>query len=516
VLLSGRTFASFARLVVVRFAGVTLNLGVSVLIANRFGAGAQADAFFFARSIVLELAEALRRVVLAHLIPAFVEARARGATAERRLVRSALSSVSAIGLVLAAAAILLAESIVDTIVPGFDGERRALAVQLFKITSLLLPAMLVIALLASILNANRRFGFAEIAAVAPRLAAFLVLLLAASPVDIRLVAWALALGAVAGLGLLVVVLLRGRAADGRDRAHGTGTPGPGDRFGSIVVLQVCGQAAIWIDYGFASMLAPGAIAALEYSHRLIEAVPAMVAMSIVTITYSEMANRTRDGSELPAMFARTVQTGLFVVLPIVLTMAWFSHEVVDVVLGHGAFDTEAVSTTAGLMRAYAPVVPLGLVNNLIVMALLLEPAMRRIGLFLSVYGAALAVRYLALSLLVGPLGIYAIPVAILCFSAVVVVALIASQPHYRAAVLDQAFARGLGRVALAALCFVAALASLTWLMPAFAWASTVGSLLAMASIAGAALVFYLATAIALGLPEAGQLVRLVRLRRQAG
>jgi putative peptidoglycan lipid II flippase len=448
---SRRTLISMAWIGLARGCGIGLSLVASVLIANRFGASASSDAFFFARNLVVGFAEAMRQVFLSQLVPYFA-----GPRTGRGFGAVAVTALT-VAATLAVAGAWFAADIVRWLAPGFDDDRHRLATSLFESMFLLLPPMLAGAVAASALNAARLYGVSEIAAALPRLSLVLVLAFAIPPLGIGILAWALIAGATAGAVLLLAIFLRIGGSQQEEAAGPAASAYDPDRLAAILGVQAFTQAALWLDMWFVSAFPIGSVSIVEYSQRLMQLVPGVIASSVITVIYTEMA-RSPGSVALPALVARTIRAGLFAVLPIAAIFAGQAEGLVRMLFGHGQFDEAAVQTTATLLWLFAPTVPIGLVSNVLFLALMVDPSLQRARIVLPVLAVGLAVRAGALALLTRMLGLHGVPVAIAVSSAVVVIFLLALLRQYRAVVVRPDFLWALARICCAAGLAAAALA----------------------------------------------------------
>lgn len=505
-----RTVLNFLKVLVVRGIGIVLSLGVSVLLANRLGASAPADAFFFVRNLVLELTEACRRVLLAWLVPVCVEAGPRGAN---RVIGRYLIAMTVLGGALGGLLALAAPLYAPLLAPGFDPDRIALTERLFALFAPLMPLILCISVLGAALNAVRRFGIAETAMIAPRVALLVALLVLAPDFGVMAFALSMLLGGVAGMAMVSGVWLRiGKAALALLPEPGTRpAAGPPTSLAAIILVQFYGQLTLWLDYSFITAFPVGAVATNDYAQRLILLLPGVVSASVVTILYTELSH-SRESAAVPA--ARAGRLGLLVVAPMVALMALFARDLVEILFGHGRFTAEAVDATAAQMLRYAPVPLVGLFTNVVIVAMLLDRGLNRIRLLLPVYALSLPVRYGLLAAFTARYGLEGVPVAVMVSSALVLAVLVGVPRAYRHVFLGREMLRVLAQLGLATLALAATVEALLALAPPDAGAPVLLRVLLIAAYSACGLVAYLGTALFMQVEDlhrvAGLLIRKFR------
>jgi putative peptidoglycan lipid II flippase len=510
---TAKTIGSVAKVAFVRTSGIALSLLVSVLVASRFGASTQSDAFFFSRNIVMEFNEAARRVILTQAVPGFAEAARAGPDVFRRRVRRAVILALGLGVGVALALWLFSDRLVALLAVGFDDERKDIATKLLSILGLVIPAALAVAVIGGALNAHRKFGYAEIAMILPRVALVVALIALVSLAGVTALAWAMVAGIFAGLLLLIAVYRRDTfTAMPTPLAPPAASGCSLDRLMAVLAIQAFAQFSLWIDYGFLSSFAAGSVSVVEYGQRLMQILPGVVSASITTVVYTEFAAQDGERGAIPGVIARTVASGYFVVLPITAILAMLAPRIVDLLLGHGEFSLEAVATTAAMMRFFAPTVALGLISNLLFLALLADSSVRRARLLAPVLLGALAMRFGLLSWLTGAIGLPALPLVGAAVSLAVTLIVLISVRRYGAAFATRAFLGSMARLALACAAPVLVVGAPEtfgiWPEPV----SFLGRASVLVGLGALALAAYIGAAFALGVPEVSRLSGYLRRR----
>lgn len=521
-----RKARSILRVLFARGAGGLLGMGIAVLIANRLGASAPADAFFLIRRLTLGLTEAVRLLLVTVYVPpivAMLRAKQRDSVG-RSLGRHAMR-ILATATVLSVVIALLAPWVVTVMAPGFDAEREQLASVLLRILIFALPLHILLATLTSVLYAKRRFMAPELVAILPRFLTILVLFFLIPPLPVTALGWALLIGTL--LGVVLVTPSVGFAlrtgtfgdvpstvmerVDGELPAGTAEMPKFGKRIVPVLVFNAYTQAASWIDFAFASTVMAGAVAIIEYGQRLAAVLPAMLVASFFTVFYTEMAHDAIDGGtrRLSRRVASSVRVGMFLTVPFALFLWVAAGLVVNLVYQHGAFDDETARLTTVVIWVSAP----GFVIAFAVRALLLggyaDEDAPHLLIVAWMVGAGFITRITLLIVLPLFFGLAGIPAAV-----VVSAIIVWSTAYYHLArrwggILQKSDLRGFGKIfAGAAIAGVG-----MYGVASAAHASTfLGQFAVVAAVAITGSVVYLAATSILGLEEALKL-RAFLLRR---
>lgn len=113
-----------------------------------------------------------------------------------------------------------------------------------------------------------------------------------------------------------------------------------------------------VDKGFASLLEDGMISALIYASMIISSFTFIFDFAYVYLTKFSQKN---DKAKL---FTIAIRLYLFLSLPIMVFLVFYSYEFMDIVFGHGVFSQKAVEITASIIMITSPLIFFGLANGL--------------------------------------------------------------------------------------------------------------------------------------------------------
>lgn len=494
-----------------------------VMIAAVLGSSAVADAYIAA----FLLPNLFRRVLSegafnAAFVPIYARRRANeGEDSVRAFAESALSAVVAAMFVVVLAAEFAMPLIIAALAPGFSAqpEKYADAVVYGRIAFVFVGAVIVVALLSSILNAIGRFA---LVALAPLALNFLL---------IAALAALLALGwresRAAGLTLVVTVLAAGfvqlaLVAGGLARAGvrlRLRRPTL-DRDVRLLIARIlpglmlagAGHVNMVVAAQLSSSL-PSAVSWLYYADRIFQLPLGFVAAAIGVVLLPEVARAisAHDHDGALSASSRTIEFGLMLVLPAALALAVLAEPIIDVIYRRGAFSQADAQATAEALRALSLALPaFVLVKGLLPPFLARESI--RVPMIAALAGVAANVA-VTLALL-GALRHVAAPVGVAVSAAVNagVLAFVLARTH--GLPIDARARRNLGKIALAA-CGSALTAWALAQVGAEGLAPSAPFLLRATTLAGiclAGVVVHLGLVAALGVIDRAGLAALLRRR----
>jgi len=335
-----------------------LGFARDVLIARLLGGGPVADAFLAA----LRLPNLVRRVLgegglNAPFVPLYLAIKGeRGEAAARCFAGEAAGQIGMLLLVLVGVGELFAPWLVLGLAGGFAEAPETLALAA-SYTRLMLPFLFLTtlaAMLAALLNAEKRFA---VAALAPALmnAILLVVLLLLHVKGVQPetgARWLALCTSLTGLAHLVMILLALR---------GPGLPPLSLRWspdmtrlvrtgGATLLAASAAQLVLLVATQIASM-GPGAVAALYYADRVFQLPLGFVGVAMGTVVLSDMAlAANRDGPD--AMLGQALALGLALALPAATALVALAEPIVSALFEYGRFDAADRARTAAALAAF--------------------------------------------------------------------------------------------------------------------------------------------------------------------
>ncbi len=363
-------FRSTWLLIMVSFLSQAIGLAVQVVLAHRFGTGAEVDAYVVAMTLP-GLVEAFVLAGVAQLLlPLLVRRFEKGDGDEAWRVLSTLLTVLCGGLLALSLPVALArESIARLLAPGLDPEATRLAgdylAGLFPGLGLGVAA----ALLTQAFHARRRFVMPALMGAAAQVIPLGAILLFAEPLGL----WSLIAGSVIAKGAVLVSLawfLLRRGATLRPRAELRHPEIRRLAWLALPVLVAVASARMnsAVDRLFVSFLGGGKLAALGYADRLVGLVLAVLVAPVTAVIYPALATCEARGDrrEIFRVLDRGVRAVIAGMIPFTLALCVLATPAMRLLFEGGRFSDADTSRVAGILICYGGILVLGGVGSLLV------------------------------------------------------------------------------------------------------------------------------------------------------
>lgn len=339
-----------------------LGLVRDMVIANQFGAGAGADAFFVAFKIPNFLRRLFAEGAFSQaFVPVLSEYRALRSPREvRDLIGAVAGVLGTVLLLLTALAVAGSPWVTWVFAPGFadEPEKFDLAVQMLRIT---FPYLLLISLTAfagAILNSYDRFAIPAFTPVLLNLSLIgaAIWLTPRMSEPVVALAWGVLIAGMLQLFFQLPFLLRlGLLPRPRlDYRH--------EGVRRIMKLMVpalfgvsVGQINLLLDTVLASFLQTGSVSWLYYSDRLMELPLGVFGIAIATVILPSLSRRhaNRSQEEFSRLLDWGVRAVLLIGLPAALALTLLAEPLLITLFYHGALEPRDVTMAAMSLRAYA-------------------------------------------------------------------------------------------------------------------------------------------------------------------
>jgi putative peptidoglycan lipid II flippase len=323
--------------------------------AHYFGNSAAADAFRAAQKIPNFLQNLFGEGVLSgSLIPVYARLLGENKGAEADRVASVIATLLAlVTSLLAALGILATPFLIDLIAPGFEGEKRALTIQLVQILFPGIALLVMSAWCLGILSSHRRFFLSYAAPVLWNAMIIGALVLFGGRQPQNELAITVAWGMVAGCALQLVVQLPSvfRLLGKFRPAVELSSPHVRDvlrNFAPVVATRGVVQISAYIDNMLASLLPTGAVAALGYAQTIYLLPVSLFGMSVSAASLAEMSRSQGQASgdtsneALKAHLERGASQIAFFIVPSMAAMLVLGDVIVGALYKTGAFSRDDV------------------------------------------------------------------------------------------------------------------------------------------------------------------------------
>ncbi len=341
-----RSFAAIGSTTVVLAAFGLFREGV---VAMKFGASSDLDAFLLSFSIAYFFPVLLTSTLQGTFIPSFHRTNQEDPEKAKKLANVTLNLL-AICLVLCTLLVLsFGKSIIQFLAPGFSNSNQILA---FSLLLSLVPTLLLTGIneqLKNTLNALKVFGLPSLTQILPSAATILTILLGTGTWGI----FAFAFGWNIGLLAQTVALARCLKWKGGSYRFALDLKFPELRkllreSLPYLVVPLTVNGILFVDKYFASLLGPGVISYFNYAEKLFRIPWMIIGTTLFTVALPFFSERVanRDFSQLRNSISLTLRLGAFLTIPVASGMAILGKPLVSAVFQRGAFKPEDTASTA--------------------------------------------------------------------------------------------------------------------------------------------------------------------------
>ena len=388
-----------------------------VLFNARFGISPEANAYYAAFRLPDTLFSLIAGGALSSaMIPVLLNAREQeGEAAGWRLISQVLTTLLGVFALLVVGVELFTPALVTRVLaPGFDSATAALTVSLTRVM-LLQPLILLLGSVATaVLNSRNQFLLTGLSVVSH---------------NISLIVSILAAGLIPGLGILGPTLGVIAGAILQVLILSPGLRGQGHRVRLLwelgnqrlrEVLRLLGPnglsvgvnyAGFIVDTAFASAaLDPAGLPAIYNAFLLVGLPIALLGQAIGQASFPRLSAEAEAGhwSEMRSILFRSLRGAIGLALPAVGALLLLGRPTIRVLFEHGEYTAAAGDLTYRVLVAYALALPAYVATEVTTRGLI---ALRDTRTPLLTNSGQLALRVVLISLLLGRLGVVAIPVA---------------------------------------------------------------------------------------------------------
>lgn len=330
-----------------------LGLVREMVIAWRFGASAETDAFFVAFSLPYAFYAVVGGALTAVIVPLLAEYEAKGQHEEAMKTASLVINtvLLAVGL-LAVLGMIGAPQIAWVLGGGFDEETLSLAA---RFTALMMPSIIFMSIagvLAGILNHRHVFSPPAFGPVAMNIIIIMGAVIGGIWAGIQGLVVGTVLGSIAFMAVQLPAL---RRVGFRHRWDFRLSDPVVQRIAGMLwpVMLVSGLGFLYtvIDFRLASGLAEGSITALNYATKLIQLPQGLFVMAVTTAIFpslSKLAASERQ-EEMAALLRKGIRFILLLAVPGTACLMIIGEPLVQSLFQRGAFSQEATTMTSSAL-----------------------------------------------------------------------------------------------------------------------------------------------------------------------
>jgi putative peptidoglycan lipid II flippase len=342
--------------------GVKLTaMAKDVVVAGRFGATANLDAFLVAFAVPMVVGSVVAQTFSTTFLPTFIRVREQsGALSARELIRAAMIKV-VVGLVLLTIVLSLATpGFLPWLAPGFSPSQRATGQTLCRILLWIVPLSGLSSYWGVILNSFNSF---TVVAVAP--AGFPLMMLVAlyafvPQFGIEALAW----GAVAGYATEMLILYGAMLKHGLPvipsfRMHEDS--GYVVRQYSYLLFGVLLMSSTtFVDQAMGTWLGPGSVSVLNYGNKVVALLVNTIALGLGTAVFPHFAHLAAagDAAGLRKTLRSLVLVATAATIPLTGLLMLISRPLAELLFQRGVVTPEMITAIAQVQRCYLLQIPL--------------------------------------------------------------------------------------------------------------------------------------------------------------
>jgi putative peptidoglycan lipid II flippase len=330
-----------------------LGLVREMVIAWRFGASAETDAFFVAFSIPYAFYAVVGMSLTAVIVPLLAEYQAKGRHDDAMHAASVVVNVVMLSIgTLAVGGMVAAPQIAWILGGGFDQATLNMATQFIVLMMPSIVFMSVAGVLAGILNNRHVFGSPAIGPVVMNIVIILGAIVGGAWVGIQGLVVATVLGALSFLAVQLPALHRigyrhRWALSFTDRAvtRIAGSIWP------VMLVSGLGFIYILIDFRLASGLAEGSITALNYAWKFIQLPQGLFVVAVTTAIFpalSKLASEARL-EEVGNLLRKGLRVIVLLAVPGTMGLMIIGQPLIELLFERGAFDAQATAMTGSAL-----------------------------------------------------------------------------------------------------------------------------------------------------------------------
>ncbi|MDP2859456.1 MAG: murein biosynthesis integral membrane protein MurJ [Bacillota bacterium] len=332
-----------------------------IVIAARFGAGADVDAYVVASTVPSVLFGAVGAALGTVIVPTFTRKRVSTGSAEAFHTAAAIWNAVGVGaLVAVAAGELLMPWIIRLLAPGFAASSWEQATFLGRIIMPMALFSTLGLLLKGLLNSLQVFALPALADPLQNVIVILSVLLLGHKIGISGLAIGTVLGATAPVWLLMPSLMH----RGFRPALNTRVNTPELRETLLLALPMIassgiGTIGVFVERGLASGLQEGSLAAINYANRLYALPAVLLGVTLSTVLFPTLAEfaASRQFDRMVAALKRGLAAGSLVLFPVAAGMLVLAEPLTRLTYERGAFGAEATALTTGILCMYVTGMP---------------------------------------------------------------------------------------------------------------------------------------------------------------
>jgi putative peptidoglycan lipid II flippase len=368
---SGRMFRSIFLVSFFTVLTGILNYLVLMVLAARFGAAREMDAFFAATTFPQFITAILLAALTTTFIPVFIEARSRDESSAWKMASISVNIIFLVLFLLALIAVFLARPLISLANPGFAGDTLSLASSLFQILifSTIFSGTSVI--LTSLHYAHNKYLEPSLAQAFNSLITLLFVIFTGRIFGIKSIAIGTLFGSLVQFFYLLPLLLqKGHYSVAFDVKRREVV-----RLGTLMLPLLVGsvfyRANPIVERFIASKLGESNISYLGYAFRIITLLLLVLTQGLTTTILPRLSEQSAAGEVegLKETISKGLRAMILIATPVTLALLLARVEIVRIVFQRGDFTAQTTEAVAKALVAYLGFFVVGILGVPVVNAL---------------------------------------------------------------------------------------------------------------------------------------------------
>lgn len=354
--MSATKYAKTSLLVsIILVVGYILSFLKEAVIANYYGVSSEVDAYTIALTIPVTLFALISVSIQSIIIPLYSNLLYnKGKEEANRYVSNLIVIVSVFSFVIILICEIIASSLTKVFAPGFDVNTHALATSLLRVTLPTIIFSIINNILVGLLNVHKQFILPSFSVYLLNIGLIFCMFFLHTQFGIVAACIGQVLGSFISVLYLAIIAMKFYKFHFvftlKDDSIIKSLKQVGPIIWSVSVAEIC---AI-VNRCVASFLFVGSIAALGYASKINGVMMTFFTSAISTIVYPLYAESTAKGDmkQLNSRINFTLSVYTLLLVPLMLGVLCLRYELVEIIFGRGAFDSNAIQVTQSLLGCY--------------------------------------------------------------------------------------------------------------------------------------------------------------------
>ena len=325
------------------------------VLAALLGVSEQADAFYMTSGVMGILYPVIDIGIWKVFLPMYKTNMMQKSEGKvKRIADISLTFFFLVSIALVLFFIVFAKPIIYISAPGFSDEKAKMAIEFLRLAAPTYLLMASTSVIAAILQCHGRFFGSQVRELGTHISKIIFILIFYNQFGIYAAVYAMIIGSIFRLLIQLPFInwkwrfrpdFNFKDADIKQMIKG---------LPSVALTSAINHINGLVDKMIASGFVNGAVACLNYGHRLMNVFSGMISTAIGTSTYPTIVQYIAENKseKLRELLTNIINVLSFFIVPITFFCSVFSKDLVKAAFQRGAFDSAATELTAGIFAGY--------------------------------------------------------------------------------------------------------------------------------------------------------------------